>query len=253
MSLLCSIIFTAIEVLHGSYIKALLQLNGVVQLLNERTQPVATTEEILVGDACLRDLRAVIFRFDVEGTLSSARRPLRLNLPSLESKPLPEPYRLPAVQGLDKIEDELTKLMGYMSQLAYNTLSYHYETAGDVPIHLIHEQQQLITSFIHWEENADAALLDLVPSSADATNPIHDTEWTRPGSARRSSVNRKLGPRNGHCLSPLLDCHPLSRRQAPLTGSVDRHCLSNGHVPGRVCGILNKARVGYELNVYLVV
>ena len=176
MSLLCGIIFTVIEVLHGSYTQALLHLDSIVQLLNERPQAVATAEEVLIGDAFLRDLRAVIFRFDIEGALYSTRRPLRLALSPLETKPLPEPYTQSPSLELDKIEDELTKLMGYMSQLCFNTQSYRYITPGDVPIHLLHEQQTLTAHFLHWWENSDAALLELIAGGTDSAN---QPEWTR--------------------------------------------------------------------------
>ncbi|KAK3321795.1 hypothetical protein B0H66DRAFT_552685 [Apodospora peruviana] len=170
MSLLCGVLFTVIEVLQGCNQHALAHLDSIIKLLNEIPRTTtATGEEVLVTtDTVMQDLKDVILRFDVEGAIFSPRRSPGLALPPLPPRrdqevlsAVIQPPGLPdnpQAVSLDQAADELNHLMAHMSQFIYTTKPYRHETAGNVPLSMLLEQQDLVAHFQRWWDRANTSL-----------------------------------------------------------------------------------------------
>jgi hypothetical protein len=174
VSLICGVLFTVIEVLQGNEGQALSHLDGIIRLLNET--PRSITGEMLVTDV-EEDLRPVISRFDVEASIFSTTRPPGINLPVLAL----DDARL-EIFDLDKAADELNGLMAHMSHFKRTEAnSFRYEIAGDIPLSILHTQQQLAIHFQRWWRKAEVHSTAVRPvhvARATLLRVHYHTSWT---------------------------------------------------------------------------
>ncbi|KAM7185572.1 hypothetical protein V8F33_012315 [Rhypophila sp. PSN 637] len=188
MSLLCGVIYSVIEVLHGSCNQARRHLDGIIKLLNEAKSTKTAEggrEEVLVADKVMRDLRAIITRFDIEAATYSSRRPPQIALEPLETL---GPQRFPSPDlNLDEIEAELCRLMLHAINLIYAAKPYRYEGhGGPVPDQLLYDQENIIQNISLWWANYESTLREAAAgsqSSDDTRRAIslivhYHTTWT---------------------------------------------------------------------------
>ncbi|KAM7183881.1 hypothetical protein V8F20_012442 [Naviculisporaceae sp. PSN 640] len=161
MSLLCGVVYTVIEVLNDSWSQARQHLDSIILLLNEEKTSECLnsgSETVLVSDTVLRDLRAVILRFDIEAATYSNGRSPRMALPSL---PDPAP-----TTNLDKIEEGLYDLMLHAITFIHSVRDYRYQILDEpVPEQSLQNQQLIREKLATWWENHEHALKDLARGS----------------------------------------------------------------------------------------
>ncbi|KAK1752590.1 RTA1 like protein-domain-containing protein [Echria macrotheca] len=145
VSLVCGTLFCIIEVLRGHDERALVHLESIIQLLNE-SDAAKEGQEMLVTDL-EEELRPLISRLDVEASIYTIRRPPRLSLPPIP--PILHPSS--STSDLEDIANELNTLMAHVSHFRRATATnYRYETPGDIPLDILHTQQQLIARLESW-------------------------------------------------------------------------------------------------------
>lgn len=140
ISLICSALFAAIEVMQGNDAAALVHTEGAIKLLKDRP-PANPSNGTILSDV-EEEVGALYSRIDLETSLFITQRPPSLPCSGfLES----EERRRGPFSDLSEASEALNRLMRHASYFIRTvTDNLHYLIGGDVPLEIYHQQQCLL-------------------------------------------------------------------------------------------------------------